>query len=274
MKVYTKTLIALIVGTLIGAGGVLLLLPDKPAVTVADIQVDGDGCRDEIAFLRKELANLKQRAAALAQTENAHTSHQVRGSQDSSASDHQHASSESADDEAVRWRVSAIEKFVPLDDQQRERLQRKFAGDAVGESDGEGSSETLEEILGEENARFYTEQVSAAFTRYRQREIESEVLWFSRRLALSSEQEQSMRDVFSGVEQQLQGPSDPSNAPDANSATSARQGVKEMIAENRSRAELRSQQLKSVLTPEQYQNFLKAEAESPQRDMETFHEVD
>jgi hypothetical protein len=45
-----------------------------------------------------------------------------------------------------------------------------------------------------------------------------------------------------------------------------------MIEENRQRGELRSQELRNILSPEQYQAYLKTQTESAAADVEVFHD--
>ena len=46
-----------------------------------------------------------------------------------------------------------------------------------------------------------------------------------------------------------------------------------MIAENRRRTELKNEQLKQVLTPDQFRSYLQSEAESSSADVEVFHDA-
>jgi hypothetical protein len=175
--------------------------------------------------------------------------------------------SEDERSEALRWRVSAIEKFVPLTDEQKDRLRRKFTEEGNARvSGGESQAESLDEILGEENARYYREQVAAAFQRMQDAEIEKEVLLISRQLALPVEQEEGVRSVFVGVERTLKETEVPRQE------GSAHERVRGMVEENKRRTSLRGEELKKILTPEQYQRYLTLEAESPAADVEVFHD--
>lgn len=166
--------------------------------------------------------------------------------------------------EAVSWRVSAIEKFVPITDEQRERLRQMFT--AGGDAGAEGS-ETLEDIIGAESAAFYRQQVQSAFKRAQEESVEKEIVWISRQLGLNSADEQRVRQVFTAVEQQL--------AEERRSlqskASSPRERVKLMMDENRRRRELRNEQLKAVMSPAQYESFLQSQADSTESDIEIFH---
>ena len=166
--------------------------------------------------------------------------------------------------EVVSWRVSAIEKFVPLTEEQRERLRMMFSG--TGERGAE-RSDTLEEIIGAESAAFYRQQVQAAFKRAQEESVEKEVVWLSRQLGLSSASEQQVRQVFATVEQQL---TEERRSLELK-ASSPRERVRMMIEENRRRRTLRNEQLKAVMAPEQFELFLRSQAESTDSDVEIFH---
>lgn len=167
-------------------------------------------------------------------------------------------------DESLKWKVSAIAKFVPLTEEQKERLRDKYAH----EKQGEGEAETLDDILGAESAKYYREQVQAAFKRVQDEEVEREVVWLSRKLSLSAEQEASIKTIFSNVEDEVS-----NEASHASSSSTPQDRVKKMIAENRRRTELKNEQLKQVLTPDQFRSYLQSEAESSSADVEVFHDA-
>jgi len=171
--------------------------------------------------------------------------------------------------EATRWRVSAIEKFVPLSEEQKQRLSDKFIKEGSSE-DGEVETESLETILGDDNATFYRQQVQAAFQRVQDEEVEKEVVWVSRQLSLSQEQERAVRDVYDRVEQQVR--AEASVGGHGAPAASSQDRVRQMVQESRLRNTLRQSMLKDVLTPEQYQTYLKNESESASSEMEVFHD--
>lgn len=171
--------------------------------------------------------------------------------------------------ESTRWRVSAIEKFVPLSEDQKQRLSDKFMKEGSSE-DGEVETESLEAILGEESAWFYRQQVKAAFERVQDEETEKEVVWVSRQLSLSPEQERAVRDVYLRVEQQVQVES--SGEGHGSAPKSSQDRVRLMVQEGRLRNSLRQSMLKDVLTPEQYTTYLKNESESASSEMEVFHD--
>ncbi len=57
------------------------------------------------------------------------------------------------------------------------------------------------------------------------------------------------------------------------SKTSPQERVKAMIAESKRRRALRSEKLQAVLPPDQYQVYLRSEAESAASDVEVFHDA-
>jgi hypothetical protein len=172
--------------------------------------------------------------------------------------------------EIVSWRVSAVEKFVPLTEDQKNRLSSKFEEEQRARAAGEEpQGESLEEILGEENAGFYREQVKAAFQRMEHEENEREVVWLARQLNLSDAQEQAVTSVFRSVEESIDREF---GTLQHGAASSPQDRVKRMIAENKRRAQLRSEQMRAVLSPEQYQQYLRSEAESSAADVEVFHD--
>ena len=78
-----------------------------------------------------------------------------------------------------------------------------------------------------------------------------------------------MRRVFAEVESQIsQELGDSSHT----SPQSGQERVMRMVAENKKRIQLRSEALKTVLTPEQYNTYVQTEAQSANADMEVFHD--
>jgi hypothetical protein len=152
---------------------------------------------------------------------------------------------------------------VPLTDEQRERLTVKFER----ESSGDDSTESLDEILGGESAAFYREQVKAAFERAKEEEVDREIVWLSRQLALTPTQEQAIKTAFDRVETEL----DTTQLPASVGAKTPEERVKAMIAENKRREELRSEQLKTILSPDQFTAYTRTQAESSKSDIEVFH---
>ena len=204
----------------------------------------------KIAELESELVVVKNAAAPTATSPEQPSSHEAP---------------QIDSDESLKWKVSAIEKFVPLTDEQRARLHDKYAQERQGQ--GEGETETLDDVLGSESAKYYREQVQAAFKRVQDEEVEREVVWLSRKLSLSAEQESSVKVILSNVEVEVS-----KGRTHAPSGATPQDRVKSMIAENRRRNELRNEQLKQVLSPDQFSSYLQNEAESSSADVEVFHD--
>jgi hypothetical protein len=163
--------------------------------------------------------------------------------------------------DASKWRISAIEKFVPLTSEQKERLTESYRAKSEGRK-----GETLEEILGNESAQYYREQVNSAFRRMRTQELEKEIVFTSRKLQLTEIQEGRLREIYKTIEDEISTPST------QGSEISPQERVKQMVEEGKRRAALRAEKTKEVLTPQQYQEYLKSEAESPEADMQVFHD--
>jgi hypothetical protein len=174
---------------------------------------------------------------------------------------------QAVNDDATRWRISAIEKFVPLSEGQKARLRTKYAAERFAKQKGEEvESESLEQILGAEGATYYRQQVKASFDRAKSEEVEREVVWLARKLALSQQQEDSVRNVLAEVEAASENSSHgvPSGTP--------QDRLRAMIEDNRRKAEKRNELLRQILTPDQYQAYLAGESESAFADMEVFHD--
>lgn len=220
-------------------------LPGPQAQPLVCDQSDLKRMQERIAQLESELASAKTLAHSTIATP-------------------QGAVAEPQADEALSWKISAIEKFVPLSEDQKERLQEKYTKERAGEGEG---AESLDDILGAESAAFYRERVQAAFKKVQDEEVEREVVWLSRSLSLSQEQEGSVRTILANVEAEVT-----KGQTHGQSGATPQERVREMISQNRRRSELRNEQLKRVLTPEQFQAYLQAEAESSASDVEIFHD--
>ena len=269
-----RSLLKLLVGAIVGAGALLLVMEFSQRDIKQPVRHDSSAsiapepellrCRAELSRRDAELAELRKRieedGTAVAPTghgDGSHTTHEGVGAR------------ESADRQASAWRISAIERFVPLSDEQKERLEAKFSEERRSQEEGrESSAESLDEILGSENAQVYRSQVNAAFERVRLEEIERDSVWMARKLGLSSEQESQMRGVFDDVERAIAAEYPPLQL-GANETPQKR--VVRMIAENKRRVQLRTEKLRQVLPPEQYAEYVRAESESSASDMEVFH---
>lgn len=210
-----------------------------------------------VAQLEEERREVAAPTPALAPGMPSGESHESRGSESPSSSN-----------DTVAWRVSAIEKFVPLSPEQKERLREKYQRESTASADGaEVESESLEDIIGSENALYYREQVQAAFKRVQNEEIDRESVWLTRKLGLSPEQESSVRQIFERVESEV---SQSKLAGHSNGTPQDR--VRALIAENQRRSELRKEELSRILTPEQLRAYAQLEAESSASDVEVFHD--
>lgn len=174
---------------------------------------------------------------------------------------------------SISWRISSIEKFVPLSDEQRQRLLEKFRLDRTARLEGrsEGDGEALEDIIGAEAAGLYREQVRGAFERGRLEQLERDGLWLARKLSLTQDDERKVQGVLSEVERQLDREFSPMI--DGASVGEVDPGAKvgRMMEQNKRRLALRAEGLKGVLSPEQYQGYLLVESQSSGADMEIFH---
>jgi hypothetical protein len=225
-------------------------------------------CEAELGAKTAEIEALKKQVAVAAQPAAADSQQAVEidtehGVNKSSTGSHDGA------DRASAWRISAIEKFVPLTDEQKARLERKFTEEQQAQQDGrESSAESLDEILGADNAQVYRSQVSAAFERVRNEELEKNTLWMARKLGLSADQESRMRATFEDVERMVAVEFPPLVL---GSQNTPQKRVMRMIAEQKRRVQLRAEQMRQVLPQEQYEAYVKAESESSASDMELFH---
>lgn len=267
-----RLLLVFLCGIVVGGAFVRKFTPTQlPQATFCPLTTESgkNTCASELEAARIELTELRRRAAnapVSGTVFEAAPPHAVRDVGVAEATSEATESPQSGD--VVKWKVSAIEKFVPLNDEQRQRLREKFEKEEDVRSGEEPDSESLEDIVGEENARFYHQQVKAAFQRVQEEEIDREVVWLSRQLVLTQEQERSMRSVFEVVEKQI---AEEAAGKGRRAARSPQQRVTAMIAENRKRTELRNEQLKPVLSPEQYEAYVRTQAESSAADVEVFH---
>ena len=164
----------------------------------------------------------------------------------------------------IEWRVSAIEKFVPLTEDQKDRLMAKFKAEST-DPDSSIAKEELDSIIGEESARVYRDAVRQAFVNARNEEIEKEVLLLSRKLALTPEQESGVRTVYQSVEQEA------AAEHEEQGNLTGEERLQKMIARNQERSKRLSELLKPLLTPEQYTAYAQYQSDSPDSDLEVFH---
>lgn len=219
----------------------------------------------------QEIARLKLRVAQL-EGEKRHmvfpSSSPLPGAPVGESHESRDAGASSSSKDAVAWRVSAIEKFVPLNPDQKERLREKYERESSAAANGEEvESESLEDIIGSENASYYREQVQAAFKRVQDEEIDRESVWLTRKLGLSPDQESSVRQIFERVESEIN-----QSKLAAHSNGTPQDRVRALIAENQRRSELRKNELSQILSPEQLRTYAQLEAESSASDVEVFHD--
>ena len=169
---------------------------------------------------------------------------------------------------AVRAKISNIEKFVPLTDDTRTRLERKFETEVTDRS---ATTETLEDILGAEQANFYRAEVKKTFLKVRDEEVEKEVLLLGRNLALSSDQQRMLRDTYIGVEQQLDALYGDPEARYRFKGT-MEERMKRMVEASRYRRDQLASALKGILTAEQYEAYLKEAESSAEGDFTVWHQ--
>jgi len=267
-----RLLVVFVAGTLVGGTAIWLSfsenvgVPNAPTVEANSLSPEHVHA-EELASLRAELDEWKRRASS-AQREvtpvSSEADRRVPTAVESSSAEPQQTP---LSRDAVRWRVSAIEKFVSLTEDQRQRLKAKFERESIASPGESRDIESLEDILGQENSRFYREQVKAAFKRVQDEELDREVVWLTRQLSLSSEQEQAVHNLFGRVEQRIKEEESEEGQPG-----SPEERVRAMIHENKRRSELRNDELRSILLPEQYETYMKTQAESSAADVELFHQ--
>lgn len=263
-------ILTFMVGVVLGVGGgYVAFVPGKRVNPVIDTPAPlAISCDSEVQRYKTRVAELEARvstpvavvAASATQAEMA----REEGVGDGGVSPAE------AKREVIGWRVSAIEKFVPVTAEQKTRLTEKFEEEQRSkEEDRAPSSESLDDILGAENAKYYREQVRAAFERVQNEELQKEVVWLSRQLGLNADQERAVQDSFDRVEERVD---QEFGSSQHGESRSAQDRVKLMIAENKRRNELRAEELKNVLPPDQYQAYLRSQADSASSDVEVFHD--
>lgn len=268
----TKTVFVFIVGVSLGATSLLVLQraqqPGVGQVVVTPAPVPME-CQQQLSHERDRAAELERQ---LAQSSRARVQVVETASVSSGVAPQveREDSSSEPEPEVDRWRISAIEKFVPLSEEQKRRLEEKYQIERENKvNDSDTETESLESILGEENAKYYREQVQAAFDRVQKQEAEKEVAWLSRQLNLNQEQERSVQGVFAEVEQTVDREF---SEQQHGVARSPQERVRQMIAENRRRSQLLLERLQGILRPDQYQAYARIQADSSESDVEVFHD--
>lgn len=240
--------------------------------SISDTSGSDRECRQELAALQERFDKLDLRCQAQKGVEDSSAQQPYRGGEAAVAAAKSEsnqkgaaAATQAANNQTLQWRVSAIEKFIPITPDQRERLLQKFEQESGADSE---AAESLEDIIGVENAAFYRQQVDAAFRKAKFEALDREVIWLSRQLGLSTKQEDQLQGVFYEVEDQILKSRE---EPSGEGARSSKSKIKMMIAENRSRDQLRAEKLQAILSADQYREFLKSQAASSKTDLEIFH---
>ena len=210
----------------------------------------------------------------------------------------------------INARVSAIEKFVPLTEDQRLRLLAKFRADieaapskdaaALPPSSTESdiaaepveavasetvasetdevkesspdelpATESLEDILGNENANYYKDQMRKAFEQAAEEEREKDVLLLSRRLSLAADQETALRETIVGVEREVEQAARKEGF--GSSGSSMQERMRQMTFESSLRKRLLEQRLKTLLTAEQFKLYLEQQVNSSTNEFGVWH---
>ena len=236
---------------------------DPKGLELEELRRELSEYKERLADATRELAKVSHPAAPSANNQGDFQEEDAGDDTDSTQDEATASEKQKAPTTASQWRISAIERFIPLSEEQRNRLEESYR---VKESGGDG--ETLEEIVGAENAAFYREQVANAFRKVEEQELEKEVVFTARKLGLSDAQEVTLREIFSSIEAEIDRES--GNAQKGNTPS---ERVAQMVAESKRRTQLRAERVKETLSPQQYEQFLKDQAESPESNMQVFHDA-
>lgn len=160
----------------------------------------------------------------------------------------------------ISARLSAIEKFVQLNDAQREQLKQKFKAEI-----NKQEAPSLEQVIGKESADFYKQQVQKAYEKSNQEQVDREVFYLSRILSLSPEQEAQVRQVVSDVK----GSTDyVSHQSDSSNPIS---NLQKMLDSAKVQNDLLIEKMKQALTATQYQAFIEYQNNSSDSDFTMLH---
>lgn len=94
--------------------------------------------------------------------------------------------------------ISEIEKYVPLTQDQKDRIVSKFKVDSLPE--GGSPSESLEDILGKEAHDIYRKGLQDARNKANEEKIEEEVAILTEKLILTDQQQKVVREAFHQVD--------------------------------------------------------------------------
>jgi hypothetical protein len=171
----------------------------------------------------------------------------------------------------IESRVSALSKVVGLSDEQRQRLRTKYETEATAKRRGVSvNTESLEDIIGAENNKFYREQLNSAFAKSQTQELDREVYYTSRKLQLSNQQEESYRQLLATVEEKVKERFGEQRA-SAEFQNDPSFRVRLTIQENEFRSDWLNQQLKQTLAQDQYQAYVQEQADSSAAELGVWH---
>ena len=171
----------------------------------------------------------------------------------------------------VESRLSAMNKLFTLTVDQQQRLRQKYTEEsAARRAKRPANAESLREIIGDTNAEFFQQQVTQSLEKAKSQELDREIYYVSRKLALTQPQEEQFRTVLAQVEKQVDETlQSQRSSPQFKEDPSYR--VRLMIQENNLRTQQLSQELKRILSPDQYQAYLQEEADSAAAELGMWH---
>ncbi len=164
-------------------------------------------------------------------------------------------------DYLLSMKLNAIEQFVPLDEDQTERLRDKFSLELTPGVKGE----QLEAILGKEQTAFLREQREIAFERGKVEALEREVFFWSRKLNLSPTQESFFLNALDDTEQEI------IKWRSEQKAQSLQARTLLFFEETKRRRKLLREKLGDVLSEEQLDSYVEQESQSAAAEVELWH---
>ncbi len=173
----------------------------------------------------------------------------------------------------VKQRIAQIEQFTALTEEQRRRLEEKFTAEQkrmeegsfrVGVDDEEGDTESLADILGSDTADQLQTFQRERREKFMKEHREQEVFSLTRKLGLSTEQEEQVRSALDTVEGTLNEETEAEQKQLAEAGTKVEPTSHMDIFKRRieRRRELLNAQLQGVLSDEQYNKLLEDQATS------------
>ncbi len=171
-------------------------------------------------------------------------------------------------------RVKVVGKFVQLSETQREELKKLYLEQKQRRlsSSSPEMKDRLAQIIGKDNAEFFSSQRQAAFERRKSEEQLKQVLLLSRELSLNAEQEAKLTQSMKFVEKELENfdAADPA-AVGVTFEGSPEDKMRFYIERSQLEAELLRSQVEKFLEPNQYKKYLEIEAQSEASDMTLWH---